>query len=91
MSQLESSWSLLLTLKRWVHDPFMGNEQPFFRGQKETPGSWTTDKLLFCVFCLWLIVFCWGVGGWGMTRLLGGEANHPVPSLFRSVLSGSSI
>ena len=28
-----------MTLKKWVHDPFvLGNDQPFCKGQKETPG-----------------------------------------------------
>ena len=29
-----------MTLKQWVHEPLiLGNDQPFFKGQKETPGS----------------------------------------------------
>ena len=28
-----------MTLKKWVHDPLiLGNDQPFLKGQKETPG-----------------------------------------------------
>ena len=29
-----------MTLPKWVHDPSMlGNDQPFSKGQKETPGT----------------------------------------------------
>ena len=29
-----------MTLKTWVHDPMiLGHDQPFFKGQKETPGN----------------------------------------------------
>ena len=29
-----------MTHKKWGHDPLiLGHDQPFFKGQKETPGS----------------------------------------------------
>ena len=35
----KSAWGLLLTLYKWVRDPFiLGTDQPCFQGQKETPG-----------------------------------------------------
>ena len=38
--EAKGTWSLLLTLKKWVHGPFiLGNDRPDFKGQKETPGT----------------------------------------------------
>ena len=37
-----ATWSLLLTLKKWLamtQNTDSGHDQPFFKGQKETPGS----------------------------------------------------
>ena len=37
-----------MTLKKWVHDRLiLGNDQPFCKGQKETPGMKITPSFSF--------------------------------------------
>ena len=57
-----SAWSLLLTFKKWVHDPMiLGNDQPFCKGHGDSRYG----------FVLGLLVWCRGLSS-------GFQALHPV-------------